>query len=175
MAIKASIKITQHSKDSFFISDETNYDSLEPKISFTSRKIAIYNSKGDIFRQPNQVADEIDWDVSDNSPLEIEGIDKDYAFRVIMILTPSVPVEGSIYDAKSEFALRGYGEDMMFNRFKKMAVNSRNEENPMFIKDTMYMRLNIDAAVEAAKRGDLHDAQKCLTRVALRDRLSRNL
>lgn len=167
MAISAAITTTQGAdKTTFTINDVTPYAGGDSKSNFSARTLIIYKNTGAVYRQPGQVVDTIDFSYGTypGDSITITGLDKDYAFTIIMTITPIVPVSGSIYTVTVKTALTGYTISAERERWKKSADDPRLEKNQDYLSDTFRLLVERDNAVVAAAANDITSAQLALDR-----------
>lgn len=161
MAINASISISQGvSADQFIVTDTTNLGSE----AITARTLVIYKADGSIYRKPGQTTDALNFSPATypSNQIVIDGLDKDYAFSVVMTLTPSIVVSGSVYTVTTKFALVGYTMTAFYKRMQKINTNIRNQYSMTFVHDTAMQRLQAIVAVKAAAANNIERAQIAL-------------
>lgn len=161
MAINASISISQGvSADQFIVTDTTNLGSE----AITARTLVIYKADGSIYRKPGQTTDSLNFSPATypSNQIVIDGLDKDYAFSVVMTLTPSIVVSGSVYTVTTKFALVGYTMTAFYKRMQKINTNIRNQYSMTFVHDTAMQRLQAIVAVKAAAANNIERAQIAL-------------
>jgi hypothetical protein len=171
MAITASFTVTQGANaNECVITDTTT--GVE---TFTDRTLTVYKSDGTIFRPSNSTTDVIDFNPTDypSDQITLEGLDKDYAFSVVMELTPTVVDGSSVYVTTEKTALTGFTNTAIRQRWLKAADNSRLEQNRDYVLDTYRLKIHKDAAVAAAADDDLVNAQKALKMAARIIRLNK--
>lgn len=164
MSLTAAIKVSQGANcDRFTITDDSNYtESGELRSTFTGRSLIIYKSDGTVYRQPDQLTDEIpfSYEAYPSDEITIVGLTQDTALHVLMTLTPSVVGSGSIYTTNSKFALVCYTKGFLVQRSKKMRANKRYEENMNYVVDTARIQINCNEAPRAAAGNDIESAQR---------------
>lgn len=168
MPLVAATKIIQGGNcDQFVIEDISNYSEAgEPQSGFSQRKLIIYKADGTVYRKPGQLTDELDFAYADfpSNQITIDGLTRDFAFHVIMELTPVLPISGSVYTVDHKFALVCFTNGYLVERVKKMQNNRRYEENQNFATDTYRISTVLDSAVIMAAGDDLNSAQTELDR-----------
>jgi hypothetical protein len=95
----------------------------------------------------------------------IEDIDKDYAFTINMEITPNTPVEGSVYAKSSVASLTCYSKVAFFERQNKMVIEPSLVNNSDYLKGSMRILLDIEAANNSAADSDILNAQSALDRI----------
>jgi hypothetical protein len=161
MAITASFTVSQsHDCSTFQITDTTNYSAPETKAAMTSRYLYLYTSDGELFKTINFSYSEYPSDV-----VAIEDIDKDYAFTINMEITPNTPVEGSVYAKSSVASLTCYSKVAFFERQNKMVIEPSLVNNSDYLKGSMRILLDIEAANNSAADSDILNAQSALDRI----------
>jgi hypothetical protein len=152
MPITASFTASQSSDcTTFQITDTTNYSAPETKAAMTSRYLYMYNADGTLYRTVD-----FSYGAYPSDVITITGLDKDYAFTVNMEITPTTPVVGSVYtDSKVAF----------FERQNKMVVEPSLLNNTEYLKDSMKIVLDIEAAKNAEADTDVLNAQNAIDRI----------
>lgn len=159
MAIAATLTITQGSdKTKFTVTDTTPYAAPETRASFTARTFSVYKSDGTLFGTYN-------FPYSGPDSLEVTGLTKDLAVRVLMTITPGTPVSGSVYVADKAAALTGYSAEYLSQRVWMMALNPRYELNNAFVIDNYKILMYKDQASIRAEMEDVETAQQFLDRI----------
>jgi hypothetical protein len=160
MAISAAITAVQSSdKTAFLITDTTPYAGLDSQANFSARTIVIYTSDGTIY-------DTLDFSFASypDDEIEVTDLDKDYAFSIVMTLTPIAAQSGSVYSIALKKAFSGYAMTALRERMRKCVEQERYEKSRDFITDTFVISLSIEAADAAIADNDLESAQLALTR-----------
>lgn len=161
MPITASFTASQGSDCSTFqITDTTNYESPETKSDMTNRYLYLYNADGTLYKTVNFAYATYPTDV-----ITITGIDKDYAFKINMEITPITPVVGSVYTASRVVSLTCYSKVAFFERQNKMVIEPSLLDNTAYLKDSMKIVLDIEAANNAAVDSDVLNAQNAIDRI----------
>lgn len=161
MPITASFTASQSSDcTTFQITDTTNYSAPETKAAMTSRFLYLYNADGTLYRTINFAYATYPTDV-----ITVTGIDKDYAFTVNMEITPASPVVGSVYAASKVVALTCYSKVAFFERQNKMVIEPSLLNNTDYLKDSMKIMLDIEAANNAAADTDVLNSQNAIDRI----------
>lgn len=161
MPITASFTASQSSDCSTFqITDTTNYADPEEKVDMASRYLYLYKSDGTLY-------DTIDFSYGEypSDVITIEGIDKDYAFTVNMEIGTEEPVVGSVYTASKVVALVCYSKVAFFERQNKMVIEPSLLNNTEYLKDSMKIVLDIEAAKNAEADTDVLNAQNAIDRI----------
>lgn len=162
--LTASITTSQNTQcDRFTINDVTDY-SDEATSGMNSRKLTLYKSNGEPYRQPGQDTDEIDWPFTEGNSKVIVGMELDLAFNVVMVLEPSSPQPGSTYVASKLVALSCYTNTALYERGKRQSEDVRYEKNVVFTNDTHRLIIERDLAENAIANEDLESAQLALLR-----------
>lgn len=167
MALLASISVAQGSDNSTFtITDGSNYGGSDPKGNISSRQLILHKSDGSVYRQPDQLTDEIDFSYASypGDEIEILGLTKDLALSATMVLTPVASQTGSVYTVTVKFAVVGYTETAIYERCKKQAIQPRYEKDKAYTNDTHRLVVESRNAVVAAASNDIAGAQLSLDR-----------
>lgn len=161
MPITASFTASQSSDCSTFqITDTTNYAAPETKAAMTSRYLYLYNADGTLYKTVDFAYGTYPSDV-----VTITGIDKDYAFTVNMVITPASPVSGSVYTASKVVTLVCYSKVAFFERQNKMVIEPSLLNNTEYLKDSMKIILDIEAAKNAEADTDVLNSQNAIDRI----------
>lgn len=161
MPITASFTASQSSDCSTFqITDTTNYSAPETKAAMSSRFLYLYNADGTLYRTIN-----FSYATYPSDVVTISSIDKDYAFTVNMEITPTSPVVGSVYTASRVVALVCYSKVAFFERQNKMVIEPSLLDNTDYLKDSMKIILDIEAAKNAEADTDILNAQNAIDRI----------
>jgi hypothetical protein len=161
MPITASFTASQSSDcTTFQITDTTNYSAPETKAAMTNRYLYLYNADGTLYRTINFAYATYPTDI-----IAITGIDKDYAFKINMEITPAAPVNGSVYTASKVVSLTCYSKVAFFERQNKMVIEPSLLNNTEYLKDSMKILLDIEAANNAAVDTDVLNAQNAIDRI----------
>lgn len=161
MPITASFTASQSSDcTTFQVTDTTNYSAPETKASMTSRFLYLYNADGTLYRTINFA-----YATYPTDTITITGIDKDYGFKVNMEIVRPTPVQGSIYTATRVVALTCYSKVAFFERQNKMVIEPSLLDNTAYLKDSMKIILDIEAANNAATDTDVLNAQNAIDRI----------
>ena len=161
MPITASFTASQSSDcTTFQVTDTTNYAAPETKASMTSRYLYLYNADGTLYRTVNFSYATYPTDV-----ITITGIDKDYGFKINMEIVRPTPVSGSVYTASRVVALTCYSKVAFFERQNKMVIEPSLLDNTAYLKDSMKIVLDIEAANNAAVDTDVLNAQNAVDRI----------
>jgi hypothetical protein len=84
---------------------------------------------------------------------------------VNMEITPTTPVVGSVYTASKVVALVCYSKVAFFERQNKMVVEPSLLNNTEYLKDSMKIVLDIEAAKNAEADTDVLNAQNAIDRI----------
>jgi hypothetical protein len=161
MPITASFTASQSSDcTNFQITDTTNYAAPETKAAMTSRYLYLYSADGTLYRTIDFSYVTFPTDV-----ITITGIDQDYAFKINLEITPASPVVGSVYVASKVVALTCYSKVAFFERQNKMVVEPSLLNNTDYLKDSIKIVLDIEAANNAAVDTDVLNAQNAIDRI----------
>lgn len=161
MPITASFTASQSSTCSTFqITDTTNYSAPETKAAMTSRYLYIYKADGSLYKTVNFSYATYTTDI-----ITITDIDQDYGFTVNMEITPASPVVGSVYTASRVVALVCYSKVAFFERQNKMVIEPSLLNNTEYLKDSMKIVLDIEAAKNAEADTDVLNAQNAIDRI----------
>lgn len=164
MPVTASLSVSQGiDPTTFTLTDTTNY-SVETKSTYTGRSITIYKSDGTVYRQPGQLTDAIDFSFTTYSSdqINITGLEKDYAFTIVMTLAKTSPVNGSVYIASIYKSFVAYTSNQFTERLKKIAENTRYESNKDYVNDLKLISLYKKGSTDAAALQDVKGAQMFL-------------
>lgn len=161
MPITASFTASQSSDcTTFQVTDTTNYSAPETKAAMTNRYLYLYNADGTLYKTVNFAYATYPSDV-----VTITAIDKDYAFTINMEITPASPVVGSVYAASKVVALTCYSKVAFFERQNKMVIEPSLLNNTDYLKDSMKIVLDIEAANNAAADTDVLNSQNAIDRI----------
>jgi hypothetical protein len=161
MPITASFTASQSSDcTTFQVTDTTNYSAPETKAAMTSRYLYIYKADGTLYKTVDFSYATYPTDV-----ITITGIDQDYGFKVNMEITPASVVVGSVYTASKVVALTCYSKVAFFERQNKMVIEPSLLDNTAYLKDSMKIVLDIEAANNAAVDMDVLNAQNAIDRI----------
>jgi hypothetical protein len=161
MPITASFTASQSSDcTTFQITDTTDYESPEEKGDMGSRYLYLYNADGTLYKTVN-----FDYATYPSDVITITGLDKDYAFTVNMVLSTEDPVIGSVYSASKVVALVCYSKVAFFERQNKMVIEPSLLNNTEYLKDSMKIVLDIEAAKNAEADTDVLNAQNAIDRI----------
>jgi hypothetical protein len=126
----------------------------------TSRYLYLYNADGTLYKTVNFAYATYPSDV-----ITISSIDKDYAFTVNMEITPASVVVGSVYTASKVVTLVCYSKVAFFERQNKMVIEPSLLNNTEYIKDSMKIVLDIEAAKNAEADTDVLNSQNAIDRI----------
>jgi hypothetical protein len=161
MPITAAFTATQSADcTTFQITDTTNYASPETKGVMTSRYLYIYTADGTLYKTVNFAYIDYPSDV-----ITITGLDKDYAFTVNIEITPTTPVTGSVYSASRVVTLVCYSKVALFERINKMTIEPALVNNNDYLRDSMKIVIDIEAAKNAEADSDILGSQNALDRI----------
>ena len=161
MPITAAFTASQSADCSTFqITDTTNYAAPETKAAMTSRLLFIYKADGTLFRTINFAYATYPSDV-----VAITGIDQDYAFKIEMLITPTAPVTGSVYSISKVVTLVCYSKTSLFERVNKMTIEPALVNNNDYMRDSMKIIIDIEAAKNAEADDDILNSQQCIDRI----------
>ena len=161
MPITAAFTASQSADCSTFqITDTTNYAAPETKGAMTSRFLYIYTSDGKLYKTINFAYGTYPSDV-----VTITGVDQDYAFKIDMQITPTTPVSGSNYGASRVVTLVCYSKVSLFERVNKMTIEPALVNNNDYLRDSMKIIVDIEAAKNAEADSDILTSQTCLDRI----------
>jgi hypothetical protein len=161
MPITASFTASQSSDcTTFQITDTTNYSAPDTKAAMTSRYLYMYNADGTLYRTVD-----FSYGAYPSDVITITGIDKDYAFTVNMEITPASVVVGSVYSASKVVALVCYSKVAFFERQNKMVIEPSLLNNTEYLKDSMKIVLDVEAAKNAEADTDVLNAQNAIDRI----------
>lgn len=161
MPITAAFTATQSADcTSFQITDTTNYAAPEVKGVMTSRYLYIYKSDGSLYKTINFAYATYPTDI-----VTITGLDQDYAFTVLLEITPTTPVVGSIYSLSKVVTLVCYSKVALFERVNKMTIEPALVNNNDFLRDSMKIIIDIEAAKNAEADNDILGSQNAIDRI----------
>ena len=161
MPITAAFTASQSADCSTFqITDTTNYSAPETKAAMTSRFLYLYKSDGTLYRTINFAYATYPTDV-----ITIDNIDKDYAFTVNLQITPATPVVGSNYGLSKTVTLVCYSKVALFERVNKMTIEPALVNNNDYLRDSMKIIVDIEAAKNAEADNDILTSQHALDRI----------
>lgn len=161
MPITASFTVSQsHDCSKFQITDTTNYGAPETKAAMSTRFLYLYTADGELYKTINFAYAAYVTDV-----IEIEDIDKDYAFTINMEITALEPVIGSVYSASDVAVLTCYSKVAFFERQNKMVIEPSLINSSEYLKGSMNILLDIESANNAAADSDILNAQNALDRI----------
>jgi hypothetical protein len=161
MPITAAFTATQSADcTTFQITDTTNYAAPETRAVMMSRYLYIYTSDGSIYRTINFSYVDFQDDV-----ISIDGLDKDYAFTINMEITPSNPVTGSVYSFSRVVTLVCFSKVALFERVNLMTIEPALINNNDFLRDSMKIVIDIEAAKNAEADSDILGSQNALDRI----------
>lgn len=162
MPITASFSVSQTSDcTKFKVTDTTNYSAPETKLAMTNRVLTIYKSDGSVYLSNV----DFNYTTFNTDEIEIEDIDKDYAFTIVMTITPAAPVSGSTYTASDVAVLTCFSKSVHFERQKRMAIEPSLLNNASYLKTGMKIIMDIEAARNAEADDDILSAQDALDRI----------
>jgi hypothetical protein len=161
MPITAAFTASQSADcTTFQITDTTNYSAPETKGAMTSRYLYIYKSDGSLYKTINFAYATYPTDV-----ITISDIDQDYAFTVSLEITPATPVVGSVYSLSKVVTLVCYSKVALFERVNKMTIESALVNNNDFLRDSMKIVIDIEAAKNAEADNDILNSQNAIDRI----------
>jgi hypothetical protein len=161
MPITAAFTASQSADcTTFQITDTTNYASPEVKGVMISRYLYIYKSDGSLYKTINFAYSTYPTDV-----ITITDIDKDYAFTVSLEITPTTPVVGSVYSLSKVVTLVCYSKVALFERVNKMTIEPALINNNDFLRDSMKVVIDIEAAKNSESDNDILGSQNALDRI----------
>ena len=162
MALTAATQISQGSNcTQFTVTDTSNYGGSDPKGNISSRILTVFKDDGTVFTTIN-----FSYALYPTDSVTISGLDKDYAFNVVMTLTPIVVQSGSVYVANNDFSLKCYTMSNFLQRMKLASLQPYYERNKNFTTDTFNILMDADVAVAAAATGDIASGQILLDTAA---------
>jgi hypothetical protein len=126
----------------------------------TSRYLYIYKSDGSLYKTIN-----FDYVTYPTDVVTVTGIDQDYAFTVVLDITPSSAVIGSIYSASAVVALVCNSKVSLFERINKMTIEPGLINNNDYLRDSMKIIVDIEAAKNAEADVDILSAQNAIDRI----------
>lgn len=161
MPITAAFTATQSADcTSFQITDTTNYAAPEVKGVMTSRYLYIYKSDGSLYRTINFAYATYPTDI-----VTITGLDQDYAFTISLEITPTTPVVGSVYSLSKVVTLVCYSKVALFERVNNMTIEPALVNNNDFLRDSMKIVIDIEAAKNAEADNDILGSQNAIDRI----------
>jgi hypothetical protein len=161
MPITAAFTATQSADcTSFQITDTTNYAAPEVKGVMTSRYLYIYKSDGSLYKTINFAYATYPTDI-----VTITDVDQDYAFTVLLEITPTTPVVGSIYSLSKVVTLVCYSKVALFERVNKMTIEPALVNNNDFLRDSMKIIIDIEAAKNSEADNDILSSQNAIDRI----------
>jgi hypothetical protein len=144
----------------FQITDTTNYAAPETKAAMTSRYLYLYKSDGSLYRSINFSYVTYPTDI-----ITITGLDQDYAFTVKLEITPASPVVGSVYSLSKVVTLVCYSKVALFERVNKMTIEPALVNNNDYLRDSMKIVIDIEAAKNAEADNDILSSQHAIDRI----------
>jgi hypothetical protein len=161
MPITAAFTASQSADcTTFQITDTTNYAAPEGKGVMASRFLYIYKSDGSLYKAINFSYVTYPTDI-----VTITDVDKDYAFTIKLEITPSTPVSGSVYSFSRLVTLVCYSKVALFERVNKMTIDPALINNNDFLRDSMKIVIDIEAAKNAESDSDILGSQNALDRI----------
>jgi hypothetical protein len=161
MPITAAFTASQSADcTTFQITDTTNYAAPETRAAMTSRFLYIYKSDGSLYRTINFSYASFPTDV-----ITISDIDQDYAFTINLEITPATPVTGSVYSISRVVTLVCYSKVALFERINKMTIEPGLVNNSDYIRDSMKIIIDIEAAKNAESDSDILSSQHAIDRI----------
>lgn len=164
MPFITAISITQGADCSQFAVNDVSTYNVEAKSTFSLRKLTIQKSDGTYLTANGVTYDNWTWAFAAGDAINITGLDKDYAYRVILTLTSTSPQGGSVYTKTELPVLTCFILSSFYTNSHKMAINPGLEKDYRFVKDVMRLFIEQESAKKAGIDGDLGAAQSCLDR-----------
>ena len=161
MPITAAFTASQSADcTTFQITDTTNYAAPETKAAMTSRYLYLYKSDGSLYKSINFSYITYPTDV-----ITITDIDQDYAFTVSLEITPASPVVGSVYSLSKVVTLVCYSKVALFERVNKMTIEPALVNNNDYLRESMKIVIDIEAAKNAEADNDILGSQHAIDRI----------
>ena len=161
MPITAAYEVTQSSDcTTFRVADTTDYGAPETQAEMTNRVLQLYTADGELYE-----AIDFNYDDFPDDEIDIENLTKDYAFTIVMTITPATPVEGSVYVASDIVALVCFSKVAFFERQNRMVMEPSLINNDGFLRQSMQVLIDIEAAKNAEADDDILGAQNALDRI----------
>jgi hypothetical protein len=161
MPITAAFTASQSADcTTFQITDTTNYSAPETKAAMTSRYLYLYKADGSLYKSINFSYVTYPTDI-----ITITDVDKDYAFTVSLEITPATPVVGSVYSLSKVVTLVCYSKVSLFERVNKMTIEPSLVNNNDFLRDSMKIVIDIEAAKNAEADNDILGSQNAIDRI----------
>jgi len=95
----------------------------------------------------------------------ITGLDQDYAFTISLEITPTTPVVGSVYSLSKVVTLVCYSKVALFERVNNMTIEPALVNNNDFLRDSMKIVIDIEAAKNAEADNDILGSQNAIDRI----------
>lgn len=162
MPITASFSVSQTSDcTKFKITDTTDYAAPEERGDMLDRVLNIYKADGTLYLA------NVDFNYTDfpDDEIEIEDVDQDYAFTVVMTITPTVVVNDSVYEISDVMTLTCFSKSVLFERQKRMVIEPSLLNNADYLKTSVQIVLDIEAARNAESDNDIVSSQNALDRI----------
>lgn len=161
MPITASFSVSQSSDcTTFLLADTTDYGSPETQAEMTTRVLQLYTADGELYETVD-----FNYDDFPDDEITISNLTKDYAFTVVMTITPDTPVTGSVYVYSDIIALVCFSKVAFFERQNKMVMEPALINNDGYLRLSMQMLIDIEAAKNAEADDDILGAQNALDRI----------
>jgi len=120
----------------------------------------IYKSDGSLYKSIN-----FSYVTYPSDVITITDIDQDYAFTVSLEITPASPVVGSVYSLSKVVTLVCYSKVALFERVNKMTIEPALVNNNDYLRESMKIVIDIEAAKNAEADNDILSSQHAIDRI----------
>jgi hypothetical protein len=151
---------------SFSVEDTSDYTD-EPKNSFTSRRIFVYDTKGNTLVPAGTTTPYIDFSFADypDDIIELEILDWDCALFVIMELISSDPQPTSEYTVTEVTNISlCYTNQFEYGLIQDLTANPSLKNDQIWMNNLSLIQTEIDNSNEAIKYQDIQAAQAAIDR-----------
>lgn len=150
-------------RDSIRIIDDSTWTSGYYPNNMQSIVVKLYKSDGTLYKPSGYSSTSIPWTggISFLDALVISGIDRDYAFRVVVVVTKTI---SEVYTFELFMFMNGNCLSYAYERMKMAALQPKIENSSNYMLDTSTIYMYGKTAKYYELSGDMTSAQVCLDR-----------